>query len=54
MILFISDIYTLQLLTYFGDIKTYGEDFGSRNEGRRYFVPEYQYIDDEDKKEYTR
>jgi hypothetical protein len=33
-------------VTYFGDIKTYGEDFGGSREGRRYFVPDYEYKDD--------
>jgi hypothetical protein len=32
---------------HFGDIKTYGEDFGGGTlEGRRYFVPDYTYVDD--------
>lgn len=35
-------------------LKAYGEDFGARNEGRRYFVPEYQYTDDWDGQAYTR
>ena len=31
---------------YFGSIKTYGIDLGGRQEGRRFFVPEYKYEDD--------
>lgn len=37
-----------QISKYFGaDVRTYGEDFGSRAEGRRYFVPDYTYTDDD-------
>lgn len=35
-----------QVTSYFGEIKTYGEDFGSSREGRRYYVPDYTYVDD--------
>lgn len=31
---------------YFGAIKTYGIDLGGRQEGRRFFVPEYKYDDE--------
>jgi hypothetical protein len=43
-----------QLSAYFGDLKTYGEDFGSSREGRRYFVPEYSYKDEYTDVEYHR
>ena len=43
-----------QIHTAFGNIKTYGEDFGSRTEGRRYFVPEYKHTDSWDGNEYHR
>lgn len=37
----------LQLAMVFGEMKTYGEDFGGgATEGRRYYVPEYEYEDD--------
>lgn len=35
-----------EMALYFGDVKTYGEDFGGSREGRRYFVPDYEYTDD--------
>lgn len=35
-----------EIVQAFGDIKTYGDDMGTRNEGRRYFVPEYSYTDE--------
>jgi hypothetical protein len=44
----------VQLATYFGEIKTYGEDFGGSREGRRYFVPEYEYTDDTNDIQYKR
>lgn len=45
----------LQIHAVFGSgLKAYGEDFGARNEGRRYFVPEYTYTDDWDGQTYTR
>ena len=44
----------VQIHTAFGALKTYGEDFGARTEGRRYFVPEYKYLDDWDGQEYHR
>ena len=34
------------VMAYFGAIKTYGIDVGARQEGRRFFVPEYKYEDD--------
>ena len=34
------------VLAYFGPIKTYGIDLGGRQEGRRFFVPEYKYEDE--------
>lgn len=38
---------SLQLAMVFGEMKTYGEDFGGGStEGRRYYVPEYEYEDD--------
>ena len=33
------------VVSFFGSVKCYGEDFGARAEGRRYFVPEYTYTD---------
>lgn len=38
----------------FGDIKTYGDDMGTRSEGRRYFVPEYTYTDELTDEKYHR
>jgi hypothetical protein len=35
-------------------LKTYGEDFGGKSEGRRYYVPEYTYTDNWDGVTYTR
>lgn len=35
-------------------MKTYGEDFGGSREGRRYFVPEYEYTDDTNDTAYKR
>ena len=44
-----------QIHAVFGSaLKSYGEDFGARNEGRRYFVPEYTYTDEWDGQSYTR
>ena len=43
-----------EIAHFFGDVKSYGEDFGSRNEGRRYFVPEFSYADPWEDAEYHR
>ena len=34
-----------EITKYFGSVKTFGIDLGGRNEGRRYYVPEYKYDD---------
>ena len=45
----------MQLHSVFGAaLKTYGEDFGGKSEGRRYYVPEYTYTDNWDGTTYTR
>ena len=50
-----SQLVLLQLVEYFGEgIKVYGEDFGGRSEGRRYFVPDYSYTDKWDGQSYHR
>lgn len=44
-----------QLVEYFGEgIKVYGEDYGGRAEGRRYFVPDFSYTDKWDGQNYHR
>ena len=45
----------MQLVEYFGEgIKVYGEDYGGRAEGRRYFVPDFSYTDKWDGQDYHR
>lgn len=34
-----------EITKYFGSVRTFGIDLGGRNEGRRYYVPEYKYDD---------
>ena len=49
-----SLLFFCQIGTYFGEVKTYGEDYGGSREGRRYFVPDYEYVDEQSDVTYRR